>query len=107
MRAIRCCTAVLIGVILIVLSSGSSGAEERSDEAALRETTGQTFEFHLVKRPQIELRVRLPEDKAIGAYTPEELLTHYWKSTHIEEDQREPLIAIAKEVMHSLNEENR
>jgi ketosteroid isomerase-like protein len=37
MRAIRCCTAVLIGVILIVLSSGSSGAEERSDEAALRE----------------------------------------------------------------------
>ena len=81
--------------------------ESLIDEAALRETTGQTFEFHLVKRPQIELRVRLPEDKAIGAYTPEELLTHYWKSTHIEEDQREPLIAIAKEVMHSLNEENR
>jgi len=37
MRAIRCCTAVLIGVILIALSSGSLGAEERSDEAVLRE----------------------------------------------------------------------
>ncbi|KAA3644688.1 MAG: exonuclease SbcCD subunit D [Chloroflexi bacterium] len=79
--------------------------ESLIDEAALRETAAQAFEFHLVKRPQMEARVRLPEDKAVGAYSHEELLEHYWKSAHVEEDQRQPLMDIAKEVMNSLNED--
>ena len=76
------------------------------DEAALRETAAQAFEFHLVKRPQMEARVRLPEDKAVGAYSPEELLEHYWKSAHVEEDQRQPLMDMAKDIINSLNEDD-
>ncbi len=49
----------------------------------LHEYCSQAFEFHLVKRPQVEGRVRLPGDHSIGSMTPLELLTAYWQSGHV------------------------
>jgi exonuclease SbcD len=39
------------------------------DESFLHECTAGCFEFHLIKRPQIETRIRLPEDQSIGSLT--------------------------------------
>jgi len=37
------------------------------DETALRSLTSSAFEFHLVKRSQMEARVRLPEGRAASS----------------------------------------
>ena len=70
--------------------------DELIDEAALREALSLSFEFHLVKRPQMDTRIRLPEDQSVGSLTPLELLDLYWKSSHVEEGEREALNQLAK-----------
>ncbi|PWB69446.1 MAG: exonuclease SbcCD subunit D [Anaerolineales bacterium] len=54
------------------------------DESALRKHAEAAFEFHLVKRPQIESRVRLSEGETISSLSPLELLDTYWKTMHAE-----------------------
>lgn len=56
--------------------------ESLIDDAALREYAAPAFEFHLVKRPQMETRVRLPDDQAVGSLSPLELLDLYWRASH-------------------------
>jgi exonuclease SbcD len=74
--------------------------ESLIDEAALREITAGTFEFHLVKRPKIETRIRIPEDKNVGSLSPAELLEIYWKSAHTEAADTGVLMALAEEIIH-------
>lgn len=71
------------------------------DEAALRELAAGAFEFHLVKRPQMETRIRIPEDKTIGGMTAGELLEIYWKSAHTEVEDQEELTRLAKEIIEA------
>jgi exonuclease SbcD len=73
--------------------------ESLIDEAALRELTAGAFEFHLVKRPQMETRVRLPEGKTAGSMPPEELLDFYWKSTRVEGKEKDALMKLAQEII--------
>jgi exonuclease SbcD len=75
------------------------------DDAALREMTALAFEFHYVKRPQMETRIRIPEDKAVGSLTPRELLDIYWKSTHLDAAEREDLLALAEKVIEEIMDE--
>lgn len=56
--------------------------ESLIDDAALREYAAPAFEFHLVKRPQMETRVRLPDNQAVGSLSPLELLDLYWRASH-------------------------
>ncbi len=69
------------------------------DEAALREYTRGAFEFHFVKRPQRENRIRLPEDQTIGALSPLELLELYWRANHLEPEEIETLKSLAVEIL--------
>ncbi len=55
------------------------------DETTLRKFAEKAFEFHLVKRPQSEARIRLPGDQAVSSLTPLELLDIYWRATKIED----------------------
>ncbi len=50
------------------------------DESALRKYTEGTFEFHLVKRPQSESRVRIAEGQVVSSLSPLDLLTQYFDS---------------------------
>jgi exonuclease SbcD len=75
--------------------------ESSIDEAALRELTAATFEFHLVKRPQRESRVRIPEDKNVGSLTPLELLNLYWDASHIAPADGEALNQLAAKVIEA------
>ena len=73
--------------------------ESLLDEASIREYASEAFEFFLVKRPQMETRVRLPEDQTLGSLTPLELLDLYWKSQHTDPDEVESLQALAQEII--------
>jgi exonuclease SbcD len=69
------------------------------DEPALRRFTEAAFEFHLIKRPQIESRIRLPANQAVRSLGPLELLEQYWQAGHTEEDEAVTLRKMAKEII--------
>ena len=69
------------------------------DEPALRAHVSGAFEFHLVKRPQMEARIRLPADQAISSLSPLELLDQYWRATHADDDDIEALQSLAREIL--------
>jgi exonuclease SbcD len=69
------------------------------DDAALREHTAGCFEFHLIKRPQVATRIRLPGDQAVGSLSSLQLLDLYWKSNHVEKEENETLGRLAAQVI--------
>ncbi len=71
------------------------------DENALRLYMSPCFEFHLVKRPQLENRIRLPQDQAVGSFTPLELLDLYWRASHAEPGETQALARLAAELIQS------
>jgi exonuclease SbcD len=77
--------------------------ENLIDEAALRRAAEPAFEFHLVKRPQMEARVRLPEDQSIGSLSPLELLDIYWRSSHTDKEEAAALGELAEQVIQSVH----
>ena len=76
------------------------------DEPALRKYAEKAFEFHLVKRPQMEARIRLPADQVVSNLTPLELLELYWRSADnkIEDTEFDALQKMATTII--ANEEN-
>lgn len=69
------------------------------DDASLREFAAGAFEFHLVKHPLQETRIRLPEDQAVGSLSPLELLDLYWQASHTNPEESEALTKLAREVI--------
>ncbi len=67
------------------------------DEVALRKYAEEAFEFHLVKRPQMEARIRLPGEQPVSSLSPLELLDLYWRSIHAEDV--EELQKLAREIL--------
>ena len=55
------------------------------DETALRKYAEDTFEFHLVKRPQSEARVRIPEGQVVSSLSPLDLLEQYFDASKAED----------------------
>lgn len=79
--------------------------EAMIDEAALRKLAEPAFEFHLVKRPQIEARGRLPEGRTAGSMDKFELLDAYWDNSEkdMEKTRRETLNNLAKTILDEVN----
>jgi exonuclease SbcD len=71
------------------------------DEGLLHQATDSCFEFHLVKRPQMETRIRLPEDQSIGSLTPLELLEKYWDASHTDPTESQVLMKLAEKIIGS------
>lgn len=69
------------------------------DEPALRRHAEAAFEFHLIKHPQIEARIRLPANQTVSSLSPLELLDHYWRASHAEDNQADALQKLAKEII--------
>lgn len=69
------------------------------DEAALHTYAAEAFEFHLIKKPQMDGRVRLPDDKAIDGLSPLELLDLYWRAGHTPADEASALKRLAVEII--------
>lgn len=73
--------------------------ESSIDERALRDFCEEAFDFNLVRRPQMDARIRLPEDRSVGSLTPLELLDLYWKANHTSVEERKVLSNLAKDIL--------
>jgi len=73
--------------------------DELIDEPTLRRHAAEAFEFQLIKRPQVESRIRLPADQTITSLHPVELLDQYWLASHVDSSEVEALNKLAKEII--------
>jgi exonuclease SbcD len=73
------------------------------NEVELRRRAESCFEFHLVRRPQREARLRLPSDTAISSLTALDLLDVYWRSTNAPDDDAEALRLLARQVISGVS----
>ncbi len=75
------------------------------DETILRQRADSAFEFYLVKRPQSEARVRLPEGRIASSLSALELLDFYWETskTELEEEKKQALNQLAKSIIDQVN----
>ncbi len=53
------------------------------DESALRKYTADAFEFHFIKRPQIESRSRIDGEQVVSSLSPLDLLDQYMNSAKV------------------------
>lgn len=67
------------------------------DESALRKYAEGTFEFHLVKRPQSESRVRIPEGQVVSSLSPLDLLAQYFDAAKVKD--ADELQKLAQEII--------
>ena len=67
------------------------------DESALRKFAADAFEFHLVKKPKIEARVRIPEGQVVSSMSPLELLGQYFDSSKV--NDADELQKLAREII--------
>ncbi len=79
--------------------------EKLIDEAELRSYTADCFEFHLVKRPQQEARLRLAHDQSVASLSTLELLELYWKTNHTGDDEIETLQKMAARLLNGTDSE--
>jgi exonuclease SbcD len=73
--------------------------EKLIDDAELRAHASEAFEFHLVKRPQIQSRIRLGADGSITSLAPIDLLEQYWRASHTADNDIEVLQKLAGEII--------
>jgi exonuclease SbcD len=90
---------LLAGAIVRLTVDYPRDWEALIDDAALREYARDAFEFHLAKRPQIEARVRIPDDQNVGSMSPMELLDLYWKASHTRVEDIDDLNRLAARVI--------
>jgi exonuclease SbcD len=69
------------------------------DEAALRTYAEPALEFHLVRRLEMEARLRLPGDRPISSFTPQDLLGLYWDTVKIEKAEAQEMQKLAGEII--------
>lgn len=74
------------------------------DESELRKYADSAFEFHLVKRPQMEARIRLPADQTVSSLSPLDLLDQYWRAAHADPEESKALQKLAQEILTTDNE---
>jgi exonuclease SbcD len=73
------------------------------EEPVLREKCSPALEFHLIRRPQEEARLRLPPDQTIASLTPMELLSTYWQSIHTQPKEMDNLQSIAQSIIQTVS----
>lgn len=73
------------------------------DEGLLREKCAPALEFHLIRRPQEEARLRLPPDQSIASLSPLELLSMYWSSVHTQPEHPDTLQTTAMSIIQAVS----
>ncbi len=71
------------------------------DDPFIREHCSGALEFHLLKRPQEEARLRLPENQTLTSLSALEMLDLYWNTIHTKTQDREALKELAQEIIQS------
>ena len=75
------------------------------DETALRTYTDTAFDFHLVRRLEMESRLRLPSDRPISSLTAQDLMGLYWDTVKVDGDESQALQKLAEEIIRGDEQE--
>jgi exonuclease SbcD len=81
------------------------GWENLIDDRWINDRFESALEFHLVRKPVFNTRLRLGEDETITNLPPESLLERYWESNHLTEGEIEVLKSLAMEIIYNRSEE--
>jgi len=73
------------------------------DEPSLRQNCTEALEFHLVRRPQEEARLRLPGDQSLASLSPLEMLDLYWNSINTKPQDGSVLKELAQSIISCAN----
>lgn len=76
------------------------------DEGQIRTYCEGALEFHLVRRPQEEARLRLPANQSLTSLTSIEMLDLYWSTIHAKPQESDELKSLAEEIMQRVNSGN-
>ena len=80
------------------------GWESLIDDTWLHDYYSVTLENQIIRKPQLESRLRLGEDQAIASYTPAQLLEKYWQSSKVDPDEIKILQKMAQEIIYNQDE---
>jgi exonuclease SbcD len=69
--------------------------ESLIDESEIRRNGEKALEFHLIRKPLLDLRSRLPVDQTISCLTPIDLLEFYWKTIDMKPEELEKMKKLA------------
>lgn len=69
------------------------------DENALRDYTADAFEFHLIRRPLLEARIRLSADQSIANLPVNELTRIFWNASHVDPNEQDQLQQLVDEII--------
>jgi exonuclease SbcD len=89
----------LVGAIVRLIVEYPRAWESMIDDAPLRAHAVEAFEFHLVKHPQMDSRIRLPEGQAVGSMKPFELLQLFWDANHVDRAEQAELARLAQQII--------
>lgn len=89
----------MTGAIVRLVVDYPRDLERLIDETAIREAASAALEFHLLKRPQMDARVRLPNDQSIASLSPLDLLQKYWETLHTGVEEQTALQELARQVL--------
>jgi exonuclease SbcD len=73
--------------------------ESLIDDSALQNYAAGAFEFRLTKHPQMDVRLRLPQDQAFSSLNFMEQLETYWRTNHLPDAEIEQLARLAAQVI--------
>lgn len=93
--------AQLKGAIVRLVLEYPRDWEAAIDEASIRDYLSDAFSFSLEKRAQIDGRIRMPGDQAIGSLSPLELLDIYWRASHVKEADIQALNQLATDLIRN------
>ncbi len=94
----------LEGAVVRLVVTYPRELESLIDDARLYEHARLALAFHLVKRPEIAARARLPQDQPLESLNPEDLLAIYWRTQHRDEEEIAALQALARQVIQAVRE---
>ena len=91
----------LEGALVRLVVAYPQALERAIDEHALRRHAAAALSFRLIRRPQIENRLRLPPDMAVSSLGPLDLLERFWKAKHKSDEEIRALLDAAREIVAS------
>ncbi len=95
---------ILEGAVVRLVLEYPRQWEDLLDETALRQAMTPAFEFHLVRRPQIEARLRLPADRAVSSLSAMELLGKYFEVVNTQPEEAGELQRMAEDLLKEMEE---
>lgn len=93
----------VVGAICRVRLAYAREHEPLLDEKAIYDHFAAAFEVSISKDHWVENRGRLGDDAGVEQMTPEQLLTAYWRTVGLEEDELQAMHHLAREVLSDLN----